>query len=55
MKIRKNKFKKETNKSNFNLIYYNKVITQQCNIFDIITCSIEDFMSGSLQPLFNFY
>lgn len=40
VKIRKNKFKKETNKSNFNLIYYNKVITQQCNIFDIITCSI---------------
>lgn len=34
------------------IIYYNKVRTQQCNIFDISTCRIEDFMGGSLQPLF---
>lgn len=34
------------------IIYYNKVRTQQCDILDISTCRIEDFMSGSLQPLF---
>ena len=34
------------------IIYYNKVRTQQYDILDISTCRIEDFMSGSLQPLF---
>lgn len=37
------------------IIYYNKVRTQQCNIFDISTCRIEDFMGGSLQPLLFLY